>query len=54
MYLKSIMNVADHGEVTGDTITGRYADASEVLDRIDALGISYAEVRFKTKCIEHR
>lgn len=41
---KTLQAVADHGEVTGDTITGHYADASEVLDRIDALGISYAEV----------
>ncbi|WP_270889405.1 transaldolase [Pedococcus sp. 5OH_020] len=41
---KTLDAVADHGEITGDTITGRYAEASEVLDRLEALGISYADV----------
>lgn len=36
--------VADHGEVTGDTVRGAYDDAAGVLDRLAALGISYAEV----------
>ena len=27
--------VADHGEVTGDTITGTYADGADVLDALD-------------------
>ncbi|MDQ1289417.1 MAG: transaldolase [Actinomycetota bacterium] len=36
--------VADHGVVTGDTVRGRYEEASEVLDALDALGIDYPEV----------
>ncbi|WP_329194282.1 MULTISPECIES: transaldolase [unclassified Streptomyces] len=35
---------ADHGEVTGDTIHGTYAQARAELDAIAALGISYDEV----------
>lgn len=34
----------DHGEVTGDTITGSYAHAQEVLDALAALGIDYTDV----------
>jgi transaldolase len=34
----------DHAVVTGDTVTGSYAEANKVLDLIDAQGISYAEV----------
>ena len=34
----------DHGVITGDTITGNYAEAQDVLDRLDALGISYTDV----------
>jgi transaldolase len=36
--------VADHGVVTGDTVTGGYAEASAVLDRLAALGIDYDDV----------
>lgn len=36
--------MADHGVVTGDTVTGKYADATTVLDDLERLGISYAEV----------
>ncbi|MBF9071233.1 transaldolase [Streptacidiphilus fuscans] len=36
--------VADHGVVRGDTVTGNYADAKAVLDRIAGLGISYDDV----------
>ena len=36
--------VADHAEVEGDTVRGRYADASAVLDDVERLGISYVEV----------
>jgi transaldolase len=36
--------VADHGEIHGDQVTGAYAEASALLDRLDGLGISYAEV----------
>ncbi|WP_030688331.1 transaldolase [Streptomyces sp. NRRL B-1347] len=35
---------ADHGEITGDTVTGRYEQARADLKAVDALGISYDEV----------
>jgi transaldolase len=35
---------ADHGPITGDTIRGRYDDATTVLDRLEALGVRYADV----------
>lgn len=41
---KTLEAVADHAEVRGDTITDQIAAASETLDRIGQLGISYAEV----------
>ena len=41
---KTLDAVVDHAEVTGDTVTGTYADAAEVLDALEGLGISYAEV----------
>jgi len=41
---KTLQAAADHAEVTGDTITGRYEEAAAVLDRLDALGISYNDV----------
>ena len=41
---KTLDATADHGEVTGDTITPYYAQAAEVLDSLKRLGISYAEV----------
>ncbi len=41
---KTLDVTADHGEVTGDTITSHYADAQTVLDDLDALGVSYTEV----------
>jgi transaldolase len=41
---KTLDAVADHGEVRGDTITGAYADAANVLDALEHLGISYADV----------
>ncbi|MFJ4846095.1 MULTISPECIES: transaldolase [unclassified Streptomyces] len=36
--------VADHGEITGDTIRGTYAQAKAELEAIGALGISYDDV----------
>jgi transaldolase len=36
--------VADHGEITPDTIRGGYAEADEVLDAIGHAGVSYREV----------
>lgn len=41
---KTLEATADHGEITGDTVTGNYAESSEVLDTLERLGISYAEV----------
>jgi transaldolase len=35
---------ADHGDITGDTVTGGYARARADLAAVEALGISYAEV----------
>ncbi|PWI43512.1 transaldolase [Streptomyces sp. ICBB 8177] len=34
----------DHGEVTGDTITGNYADARGVLDALAGVGVDYDDV----------
>ncbi len=36
--------IADHGEITGDTVTCHYDDAQDVLDRLEKVGISYDEV----------
>jgi transaldolase len=41
---KTLDAVVDHGEVTGDTVTGKYQDAGGVLDALEGLGISYADV----------
>lgn len=41
---KTLEAVADHAEVTGDTVTGTYADAAALLDRLGALGIDLAQV----------
>ncbi|SNC59526.1 transaldolase [Kytococcus aerolatus] len=35
---------ADHGEVTGDTVQGTYAESAAVLDGLEAQGISYLDV----------
>ena len=35
---------ADHGELTGDTVTGRYREAQQVLDGLAGLGIGYDDV----------
>jgi len=39
----TIEATADHAEITGDTVRGRYDEARRVLDAIAALGISYDE-----------
>jgi transaldolase len=44
---KTLDATADHGEITGDTVTPYYAEAAEVLDSLERLGISYAEVTAK-------
>jgi transaldolase len=36
--------VADHGEITGDTVTPRYAEAHQVLDELKAAGIDFDDV----------
>jgi transaldolase len=41
---KTLDATADHGEIAGETIRGRYDEARQVLDRLERLGISYAEV----------
>jgi transaldolase len=41
---KTLEATADHGEVRGDTVTGAYAEASTVLDDLDAIGVSYTDV----------
>ncbi|WP_122261035.1 transaldolase [Ornithinimicrobium cerasi] len=44
MPSKTLEATVDHGELTGDTITGRYAEAQQVLDDLERVGVSYAEV----------
>jgi transaldolase len=41
---KTLDATFDHGEITGDSVTGSYAAANGVLDSLAALGISYDEV----------
>ena len=41
---KTIDAVADHGVVTGDTVTGRAAEAQEVFDKLDGIGIDLPDV----------
>lgn len=41
---KTLEATADHGTITGDTITGGYAEASQVLDDLENVGVSYNEV----------
>jgi len=41
---KTLDAVADHGEIKGDTIVGKYDEAREDLAKLDAAGIDLAEV----------
>jgi transaldolase len=41
---KTIDAVADHGEITGDTVTGRAGEAQEVFDKLEAVGIDLRDV----------
>jgi transaldolase len=41
---KTLEAVADHGEITGDTVTGTAAAAQAVFDRLDAIGIDLPDV----------
>ncbi|HEY9499661.1 MAG TPA: transaldolase [Terrimesophilobacter sp.] len=41
---KTMEATFEHGEIRGDTVTGSYGDANEVLDALAALGVSYDDV----------
>jgi transaldolase len=41
---KTLDAVADHGEIAGDTVRGRYEEATAVLDALAKLGIGYTDV----------
>jgi transaldolase len=41
---KTLEAFADHGEVKGDRVTGRAAEAQEVFDRLAAIGIDFEDV----------
>ena len=41
---KTLEATADHGEITGETVTGAYDQASKVLDDLDAIGVSHTDV----------
>ncbi len=41
---KTIDAVADHGVVTGDTVTGRAAAAQEIFDQLSAVGVDLTDV----------
>ncbi|WP_314173565.1 transaldolase [Streptomyces winkii] len=36
--------VEDHGEITGDTVRGTYAESQQILDDLDVAGVSYHDV----------
>jgi transaldolase len=44
MPTKTMLAVADHGQIAGDQVSGHYDDASNVLDTLQRLGVSYADV----------
>ena len=41
---KTLEATADHGDIHGDTVTGGYELASNLLDDLERLGVSYQEV----------
>nr|WP_218849304.1 transaldolase [Nocardioides perillae] len=41
---KTMAAFADHGEVEGDRVTGRAAEAQEVMDRLAAVGVDFDDV----------
>jgi transaldolase len=41
---KTLQAFADHGEVTGDQVRGRYAEARQVMEDLARLGIEYDDV----------
>jgi transaldolase len=44
MPTKTMMAVADHGQIAGDQVSGHYDDAANVLDALERLGVSYGDV----------
>ncbi|HET6627894.1 MAG TPA: transaldolase [Nocardioidaceae bacterium] len=44
MPQKTMEAFADHGEIKGDQVTGKYDDAQQVMDRLAEVGISYDDV----------
>jgi len=44
MPTKTMLAVADHGEIAGDQVTGHYDDARNLLDSLERLGVAYADV----------
>jgi len=40
----TIEATGDHAEITGDNVTGNYADAQAVLDRMEKVGIAYDDI----------
>jgi transaldolase len=41
---KTMDAVADHGVITGDTVTGKGGEAQEIFDKLDAIGIDLTDV----------
>jgi len=41
---KTLDAVADHGVITGDTVTGRAAEAQKVFDKLEAVGVDLTDV----------
>ncbi|UPO78236.1 transaldolase [Arthrobacter sp. Helios] len=41
---KTLEATADHGKVTGDTVTGTYTESAAILDALDRQGVDYKEV----------
>jgi len=41
---KTLDATFDHGVIAGDSVTGAYEDAAQVLEKLEALGVSYDEV----------
>jgi transaldolase len=41
---KTMQAFADHGEVEGDQVTTKYAEAQQVMDDLAKLGIDYDDV----------
>ena len=40
----TLQAAADHAEITGDTVRGTYEESRQVLDDLERVGVSYAEV----------